>query len=332
MNAAYALIVPVAAYLLMAGSRRSEDGGLVTILLGIVFATMSLGLFQLAGLPFSNPFVNSSGSAAGTFANRNHFALFLAIGCLLAPVWAFHDRPRISWRAYVALGILPLLLLTILASGSRAGMVLGAIALVGGVIVAWGNARAALRRYSRWVLPAVVVCFLLLTALLVLLSVSEDRASSVSRVMALDVSDDMRRRALPTVLTMIREYFPFGSGFGGFDTLFRMHEPDSLLKPTYFNRVHNDFLEVVLDGGLAGAALLFASMIWWLWATIRTWRSKSGDMLPRLGSLIVLLIAVASAFDYPARTPIMMALLVIAGVWLSDPFADRQAAPLPRRD
>jgi hypothetical protein len=25
---------------------------------------------------------------SGTFANRNHFALFMAIGCVLAPAWA----------------------------------------------------------------------------------------------------------------------------------------------------------------------------------------------------------------------------------------------------
>ncbi|MBC9030957.1 O-antigen ligase family protein [Sphingomonas sp. JC676] len=330
LNAVYALVVPVVAYLLMAGSRRSEDGGLVMLLMGMVFATMMLGLMQMAGFSFSNPFVNGNGLAAGTFANRNHFALFLAFGCLLAPVWAFDGRSRINWRAFAALATIPLFLLTILASGSRAGLVVGVIALFGGLAVVWGSARTAVRGYSRWAAPILVACFLLLIALLVLLSVGENRASSISRVLALDVEGDMRKRALPTVLTMIREYFPLGSGFGGFDTLFQMHEPDALLKPTYFNRVHDDLLEVVLDGGLAAGLLLGAGMIWWLWASVRAWRSKSGDMLPKLGSLMVLLIVVASAFDYPARTPVIMALLVVAAVWLSGPFASRQGAPLRR--
>ncbi len=83
---------------------------------------------------------------------------------------------------------------------------------------------------------------------------------------------------------MIRTYFPVGSGLGGFDPLFRMHEPFELLKPTYFNHAHNDWLEIALDAGGAGIALLFGSILWWGMASARAWRSADGSVTARLGS------------------------------------------------
>jgi O-antigen ligase len=136
----------------------------------------------------------------------------------------------------------------------------------------------------------------------------------------------MRGRALPTVLAMIAEYFPAGAGLGGFDPLFRMHEPFALLKTTYFNHAHNDWLEVVLDAGLPGLLVSVAALAWWLVGTIRAWRG--GAVVARLGSAMLLLIMLASVIDYPARTPMMMATVVIAAVWLSRP---RPAAQLYHR-
>jgi len=315
-NAIGALVVPLAAYFLIIRAGPSTNGGLVATLLGLVVATALVGLVQLAGVPLENPLVNASREASGTFANRNHFALFLAIGCLLAPVWALHGRTRLSWRVFAAAGLIPLFLLMILASGSRAGIGVGAVALAGGGTMAWLPIQRMMRDRPRWIIPAVMIGFMLLMLMLGLLSYDADRATSVQRAMTASVDIDMRRRGLPVVLAMIREYFPFGAGFGGFDALFRLHEPDSLLKPTYFNRAHNDFLEIVLDGGVAGAALIISGAGWWLWRSIIAWRSVASDMLSRLGSLMILLIGLASVFDYPARTPMIMATLVIAGIWL----------------
>lgn len=58
-------------------------------------------------------------------ANRNHFALLLAIGLLTAPMWGVEAGSVLRVRAPIALGLVLLLVLTILASGSRAGIVLG---------------------------------------------------------------------------------------------------------------------------------------------------------------------------------------------------------------
>jgi hypothetical protein len=50
-----------------------------------------------------------------------------------------------------------------------------------------------------------------------------------------------------------------------------------------------------------------------------------------LGFVLLLLVILASVVDYPARTPMMMAVVVLAGLWLHGNCSVRQSA-LPGRD
>lgn len=320
LNAAVSLIVPGAAFMLLTTLRPIERMWLPGVTLGLITASMLLGLLQLSGAGFDNPLINDTpGQISGSFANRNHFALFLAFGCLLAPVWAFLGGRSPQWRGPVALGLVVLFALTILASGSRAGMLLGMIAAAAGVIITRKYIKKAFGRYPRWVLPALAVALVIVFLSLGLATVMAGRALSIDRVFANDPGQDMRARALPIVLAMVREYFPAGAGFGGFDPLFRMREPFELLKLTYFNHAHNDWLEVVLDAGILGLLLLISAVVWWVVASVRRWRvfPQDKDLLPIAGSVMLLLVFVASIVDYPARTPMMMMMIVMAAMWLS---------------
>ncbi|WP_448665250.1 O-antigen ligase family protein (plasmid) [Sphingomonas sp. CJ20] len=333
-NAASSLVVPLVVLLLVAGLKDSERRWLPATLLSLIFALALTGLVQFSGGGFTNPLVNdTAGTVSGTFANRNHFALLLAIGCLVAPVWAFLGDRRPQWRGPVALGMVLLFALTILATGSRTGLVLGVLGTGLGLVLAQDGIRRSLRHKPRWVFPALVVGVIGVIVLFALVSVAMDRAVSITRLLALDPGQDMRSRGLPTVLEMVRQYFPFGAGLGSFDPVFRIHEPFALLKPTYFNHAHNDWLEIVQDAGLAGLLLLLVGLGWWAWATLRAWRAGRGmrHALPKLGSAILLLIYIASAFDYPARTPTMMAVIAIAAIWLSAAMAPHSTPALPER-
>lgn len=318
INAASSLIVPVVTFYLISALRDEEKAWLPTILLGVIFLSMLVGLLQFSGFIIENPFINDSvGSVSGTFANRNHFALFLSLGCLIAPVWAFTENQGARWRPPVALALMTLFALTILATGSRAGILTGLLALAFGLALCWHDVRRALHRAPRWVFPALIAASIGVVTLLVLVSIAADRAESIRRAFEMDPGQDMRTRGLPTVLSMISAYFPAGAGFGGFDPIFRLHEPFALLKPTYFNHAHNDFLEVVLDGGLPALLLLLVAIGWYGIASVRAWRASGRHSnLPKLGSAILLVVFVASAFDYPARTPMMMAMIIIAASWL----------------
>jgi O-antigen ligase len=329
LNAAFALVIPVAAFLLIAMLRANERNRLPGLVLGLVVAAMLFGLIQASGAGLIDPLVGGTpGDVAGPFANRNHFALFLAMGCLIAPVWAVLDERQAMWRCPLALGLVMLFVLTILATGSRAGLLLGTLGLALGLAIAWRGIVRRLRHLSRGKRIGLAAAVALLFIAAVLLSIISNRAISVDRAFAIDAGQDMRRRGLPTVLEMIATYFPAGSGFGGFDPLFRLNEPHELLKPTFFNHAHNDFLEVVLDGGVAGLALIVAALGWWSWASARAWYRRSGDgadrLRARLGSAVLLLLFVASAFDYPARTPLMMVMAAVAAFWLTN------ASALPR--
>ncbi|WP_375292584.1 O-antigen ligase family protein [Sphingomonas melonis] len=316
-NAAASLVVPGAMLLLAMQVDEQERARLQAVLLILVVCSTIVGLLQFSGAGFNNPLINSTpGQVSGTFANRNHFALFIAMGCVLAPAWAFQGGRRPHWRGPVALGLVLLFTLSILASGSRAGMILGFIALGMGFLLTLRPLRRELRRYSRWVAPALLTAIIAVIVGFVLLSFSADRAESISRAIAIKGDEDMRTRGLPTVLAMLRSFFPVGSGFGGFDPLFRIQEPDNLLKLTYFNHAHDDFLEIVMDGGVLGAFLIAAALLWWGIASIRAWQMDGDGLETRLGSALLLLVFVASAFDYPARTPMMMAIITLGALWL----------------
>ncbi len=338
-NAAFSLVVPIATFVLVIACTSAERARLLGLLLVVITTAVLLGLLQFSGAVFNNPFINeTTGTVSAIFANRNHFALLLAIGCVLAPVWAFGKGSNavrsgqrnarrgtgINWRVPLAGGLLLLLLLLLVATGSRAGLLAGAMAAGLATLIVWHDARAVLARGPRWLRLAFVIGVIVIVVFLVLVSVMADRAAAIDRIFALDPGTDMRHRGLPTVLTMTAAYFPAGTGLGSFDPLFRMHEPFGLLKPTFFNHAHNDWLEIVMDGGLAGVALLAAAVFWWGRVSLHAWR-HADDAMPRLGSAVLLLVMVASAFDYPARTPTMMAVIVIAALWLSD--ADRRDAP-----
>ena len=94
------------------------------------------------------------------------------------------------------------------------------------------------------------------------LSIYLERAASVERATLLEGESDLRLQIWPIVLDMTRAYFPVGTGFGTFDSAYRIGEPDSQLNAHYVNLAHNDWLQVVLEGGVLGLVLLAASFLW----------------------------------------------------------------------
>jgi O-antigen ligase len=321
VNAASSLVVPFAVLLVLSGLRNAERRLLPGMVLVLIVLSSLMGMIQFSGITINNPLVNDTvGEVAGTFANRNHFAMFVALGCLLAPAWALPAAGAAEWRALAAIGLLLLFALTILASGSRTGILLGTLGIVIGLVMARAGIRRTLRRYPVWVSWASVAGILFAILGVVLLSIAAGRAVSINRIWMADGGQDMRVRGLPVVWAMIREYFPFGIGLGAFEPVFRINEPFSLLKPTYFNHAHNDWLEIMIDAGLPGDLLLLVAITWWVRASIQAWwfAPQQHKATPRIGSAMLLLIMVGSMFDYPVRTPMMMAVTTLAAIWLAD--------------
>lgn len=331
-NALASLVVPGSVLLLCANLTRRQHWTVARLLLGLVLAGSFVALVQVSGANYSNPLINHvSGSISGNFANRNHFALFVAVGCLLASVIGAARDDFNRWLAFGAMLLIPFFALVILAVGSRAGLVLTVLAIVMGLAIGQANLRNLLRALPK---PAAIG----LTALalagvtgIVGAAIVLDRAESVDRALSLEASADLRRQALPHVIEATQSYFPTGAGFGTFDQAYRIVEPDALLRLTYFNHAHNDWIETVLSGGLAGALLLVAMLAWFATAVWRMWCSREGIRgLSAVGAGILLLFMIASLFDYPARTPMGMTLVVLAAVWLQRGRDDFGAHTSPR--
>ena len=332
MNALSALVIPFITYLLLSQLPSSRDWRLVTVIVALAGSGVGIGLVQASGVGFDNPFLNDmAGMVSGNFANRNHFALFIAIICLILPAWALHGNKLNRIRLGAALILVPLSILLSLATGSRAGIVLTALALPIGMLVVRAKLRKLLSSYPRnWILGLALLGVLGVVGLVVL-SVTLDRAEAVNRAIDLRSVEDLRVQSLPILWDMIIRYFPFGAGFGTFDPAFRIEEPMEFLQPAYFNHAHNDFLEVAIDGGIFGIALLCAAFFWWALRSFRVWLREPDNRLGQIGSALILLVAIGSAVDYPARTPIIMALIMIAAGWLGSKQEAPSSGALPTR-
>lgn len=320
-NSLGSLVVPVAVFAL---ASRFDDAQQRLVWQGI-FALVMLGcmlaIFQFSGARFDNPLINYvPGTASGNFANRNHFALFVGIGLIALSVGFRGERRLRSHGPLLAWVSICVMSLTVLATGSRSGVGLFALAACTAAVLHFrpGTGRQAgqRRRDRRWLYAVPVI----LIALAILASVYFGRAVSVERASSMSIEADQRTAALPVLLRMIGAYFPFGSGFGAFDRAFRITEPDSLLQPSYFNHAHNDWLEIVIDGGLLSIGLALAAAIWLVRRIRRLWQDrKRSDGTALALAMIILLTCLASVTDYPARTPMIMALLVLSALALAPP-------------
>ena len=334
-NSFFSLLVPTAALLIVGVMNEADRARVPGLVFALATASAMLAVFQVSGARLDNPLINEVVStASGIFANPNHQALLLSIGIVAAAAWAADRQHKASLRVPVAGGAAIWFLLMIMASGSRTGLALGFLALLVAVLIvkrALGTLLARVPVRWRW---GIVALGLVSIVSLAVVSFTAGRAVSLNRLLVLSTGEDMRSRAFPTVLHMIATYMPFGSGFGSFDPLFRMHEPEALLKFTYFNHAHSDYLEVALESGAIGIALVAVAIGWALRRGISAWRTDpSGMTAPsaRFGSAALLLVALASIVDYPARTPTIMAMLAVAAMLVAQPAGVTRPGTLRRK-
>lgn len=315
-------LVPVAAILVAAAQLdMRQHYHLLLFLVGGVALSVLLAALQLTG-GTDNPYhlyrVTNDGTAVGLFANRNHQAAFLAIGMPLLAV-ALNSLAGRARRSALLVGLLVLgcLLLSvmILVTGSRAGLVLGALGLLGAALLfqgQGGNRIGQRPSYYAWIgIAALVVAA---SAALVLLS--PERALTLTRLSDNVLVNESRVANLGLYAELMRENLLTGAGLGAFDPLFRIHEPLSALKPSYLNHAHNDLAELVMTGGILAGALLFALLTWTVRKALPLVRGELNP-LGMLGAAITLMLLIASLFDYPLRTPFLGCVFALGIVWLS---------------
>ncbi|VVT14338.1 O-antigen ligase family protein [Erythrobacter sp. EC-HK427] len=327
MNSLAALVVPLTALVLLSlldcqGLRRLRTGVVIVGVTSAILGAAQIILPGSEGLYFYE--ITNGDSAVGLFSNRNHNALFLSIA-LIFSLFQSGSKGRRGWdekTIWIAAARL-VLVAGILITSSRFGLgMLGLIGLVYGV-----HLLLALRRSGKEVTlmqklagAGAAVAAAGMIALFALLG----RIPALERLSGFyegGLAEGQRTDTLPYVLQMAADHFPFGVGFGAFEQAYRTIEPETLLNPRYLNHAHNDWVQLVIEGGLPGVLVFLIGALWLLrmaWRAIRA-RQAAGESLaaPLLGLLTLGAIVLHSAVDYPLRTPSIMLLAAFAIVLVS---------------
>jgi O-antigen ligase len=107
-----------------------------------------------------------------------------------------------------------------------------------------------------------------------------------------------------------------------------MFETPTTLVPVFVNHAHNDWLEVWLEGGWPALAILAAFLIWFASVAVRRWRTYWPNeavldrSLSRAGTIVVPLLMLHSAVDYPLRTTALKCLAAFCCALVIPPASD----------
>lgn len=275
------------------GERRAMS----LVLLGCIALAALAGLAQTSG-GIPNPYGYSHlGVATGPFASRNHLADLLLIGTGLTFAqrirWTRPAGPRGAPGSGPAgglafHGLLILIGAAMFASASRSGMVLYALL----VVIGYGVTSPAGIR-----IRMVAVLLAILGALWGLRSLVPAGSALDMALRRFDMLEDARTSIWTNSITLAQQFWPLGSGAGTFRQTYPMVEPVSDIIPNYINAAHNDYLQLLSETGVTGAACLLLAAV----ALIRgAWRARH-DPLASMAGLTLLMLALHSLVDYPSR-------------------------------
>ena len=323
LNSLFSLVVPLAMILLCAIQAPEKNRRIVGVLIAVGVISALLGALQLAGSNRSALYlyrITNADMPVGLLANRNHQAVLLSISLLMS-AWYFVSfrlvpDKKLEWARFSML-LMPFLFLPLIVlTGSRLGILAGAIAtfasglmlLYRGDIVSGKSAGSKIAVFVAK--KRALIGMAALVALVGLLAFLFSDSLAVRRLVSARLFDDLRADLLPVLLTMAREHIVFGTGFGSFENVFRSYESTELLRPNYLNNAHNDWLQLVIEAGVAGIVLLASFLLWAGRAIIKGY--SSGSLRKKcqtdLCFGILLILAIASMVDYPLRVPMMMVL------------------------
>jgi O-antigen ligase len=315
MNAAFFLLTPLAVLLSLGALGRERRSFGLWAFAAVVATSAVLGILQLAGGAASplRYYALSGDGAVGLLANRNHAGLVLATGFpLLALIWLRLKASERTIATGSALLVAAALLgAVVLVNGSRAGLGLSLLGAIGAAVLIVREHPVG-RRAALLALGAAAVAALGLFAL-----VATFRTTVVARWQTLDAGD-LRADILPVLLDMARHFAPIGSGFGSFEAVYRQFERLDDLRLQYLNAAHNDYLQIVIEGGVGAVALFVAFVAIVVPRAVAAWRGPNAGerRMARAATLIIAQILLASIVDYPLRTSLVATLFAIAVTWL----------------
>ncbi|WP_177198461.1 O-antigen ligase [Novosphingobium sp. CF614] len=301
----------------------SGYGRLYCVYVLVVGAVVSifLGIFQKMQGPDSAYYiyeVTNRGGVVGFFANRNHLATLLLVTLPFVGALAVspkrgskHDHAKVG-RLMITGCVALLIALGVVIVSSAAGWLLLPPAFFAAVAVFVRGEHGAIPRTLLQV-GAVVGLVCCIAAVVAPIKVNDlgDKLSGID--------PHMRNLSIRTTAAAALDYLPFGSGGGTFRLIYPLYEDANKASNEYMNHAHDEYVEIALEHGLPGVALLGAAIMFWFAQARRLWRRGEGEVLARAGCIGVGILLAHSLVDYPSRTAAMAAVGAFAAALMVAP-------------
>lgn len=328
------LLPPMAVFLAAIQLSHRERRYLSLLIIAFGVVSVFIGLTQVAqgqGSPWRFYAITNPTEAVGFFANRNHFAAYLYAVLLFAAVWAieigFRTGSLRNIRTFQSAGIFELtaMLLVFVAviagesmARSRAGLALTIVSLIAIFALVFRDRRnVGEAKTGRLILLA--------TVLAIILSLQ----FGLYRIFDRFASDPLQHSRLGfahNTFQAAKSFMPFGSGMGTFVPVYAMFErPIDVIPNTYINHAHDDILELWLETGVLGPALICLFVIWLVYRGVQLWRRPPPEVavvdntLARAATVVISLFVLHSFVDYPMRTEAIMAIFAVSCALLIEP-------------
>ncbi len=278
------------------------------IITGFAAASVVLGIVQVSGAFDSLYFYDFTNekSPVGFFSNINHQASFLlmvlpfAIYLLLesTSLWARRNYPPAKLGFGFIFGFA--IIIGILLAGSGASYVLIIPVFLGALLIC--RPFMKIKRAYIYIIAGIFILGIVIDSIF-FGGVFEDLLAQF-----VVTEEGGRRSMFSTTLAAAKDFFPFGSGAGSFENTYKLYEQPGR---TTIPHAHNEYVELLLEFGLAGIALGGAFLVWWITVIWRVLKSPlKSSVLARCASLSTASVFIHSIADYPIRT-IGLSVLVV---------------------
>lgn len=331
LDAVLSLLPPIVAMLFVAAAGFSGRQLLIRAIAVFGLFSVAVGAAQLAGGadgPLQFYYSNPTGELRGLQGNRNAQAdvLLIALLALVAGWHGWAGKSRAALGAMLAVGLL-LLLGTVLTS-SRTGIALTPIALAWCLFLLRRTRVISMLRVKLWQWGVLAA-----GAGLMALAVWQTKA--IGKVLArFDFVGEYRPDIWRDTLFAVGQYWPLGSGVGTFTRVFVPAERLEAIGQTIPNRAHNEYLELLLEGGMPFAlcwAAVAVLVLTALWRGLRSSRVLPTGHLAFAAGTIALTMT-HSLVDYPFRSMALVTLIAVAAALVLAPQPPQQTDRTTRAD
>lgn len=300
-SAALELLPGLALFAATIHCRPDRQRALLRIVVAVAVGSAVLGSLQRASGALAIIASDHMAYAPGLFVNRNHQATFLLCAMPLTAALARSASARHKRESH-ALAIACLILLVLaagtIATTSRMGLAL---------LAPTGLASALLMTRSRRLHTGLAAAAILAGAVAAILSQSSAAQLVFQRLGG--SAEDGRFGYWTDTWFAIDRYWPAGTGIGTFESVYRTVEDLDLVGRALVQDAHNDYVQLLLEGGAPALAILLLGLAFIMRAAVRLIRAGNAGPHSALGSLVAVLVVLGhSLVDYPLRMASIMAL------------------------